>query len=163
MHQTIGNILRTFKVQNMVLDEENPWDGASIMFDLRATVHTTTQYSPAKLIFEHNSIINQSHDVNWKTIRKRKHGLINKGKQWENHNRISNMYKQGDIVLLKNAWKTKFNQDAYISPYAITAVINNVTIRAREGRATNIFNIQNLRPYKVSTMVHHGAVWHTQL
>ena len=27
VHQTIGNILRTFKVLNMVLDDKNPWDG----------------------------------------------------------------------------------------------------------------------------------------
>ena len=27
IHQTIGNIIRTFKVQNMVLDDVNPWDG----------------------------------------------------------------------------------------------------------------------------------------
>ena len=42
-HQTIGNILRTFKLQNMVLDDKNPWDGilASAMFTLRVTVHTT--------------------------------------------------------------------------------------------------------------------------
>ena len=53
VHQTIGNILRTFKVQNMVLDDENPWEGilASTMFALRATVHTTTQHTPAQLIF----------------------------------------------------------------------------------------------------------------
>ena len=44
VHQTIGNIIRTFKVQDMVLDDDNPWDGilASTMFALRATVHITT-------------------------------------------------------------------------------------------------------------------------
>ena len=36
VHQTIGNILCAFKVQTMVLDDENPWDGilASTMFGL---------------------------------------------------------------------------------------------------------------------------------
>ena len=45
VYQIIGNILRTFTVQNMVLDDENPWDGilGSTMFALRATVHTTAQ------------------------------------------------------------------------------------------------------------------------
>ena len=59
VHQQIGNILRTFKVQNMVLDDENPWDGilASIMFALRAIVYTTTQYNPAQLIFRRDSKI----------------------------------------------------------------------------------------------------------
>ena len=53
VHQTIGNIIRTFKVQDMILDDENPWDGilASTMFALRATVHTTTQHTPAQLVF----------------------------------------------------------------------------------------------------------------
>ena len=49
VHQTIGNIIRTFKVQDMVLNNENPWDGilASTMFALRAMVHTITQQMPA--------------------------------------------------------------------------------------------------------------------
>ena len=74
VHQTIGNILRTFKVQNMVLDKGNPWDGipASTMFALRATVHATEQYTPAQLVFGQYSIINQRHDVDWETIRKQK-------------------------------------------------------------------------------------------
>ena len=40
------------------------------------------------------------------------------------------------------SWKTKFNQDTYIGPYVITAVRNNGTIRAHEGRVTDTFNIQ---------------------
>ena len=60
VQQTMGNILRAFKVQNMELDDKNPWDGilASSMFALCATVHTTTQYAPAQLIFGRDSIIN---------------------------------------------------------------------------------------------------------
>ena len=44
VHQTVGNILHTLKVKNMVLNDKNPWDSilASAMFALRATVHTTT-------------------------------------------------------------------------------------------------------------------------
>ena len=79
---------------------------------------------------------------------KRKQNLINKGNERENRNRISHTYKIGDKVLLKNAWKTKFNQDAYIGPYVITAVRNNGTVRARKGRVTDTFNIRNLTPYK---------------
>ena len=88
VHQTISNILRAFNVQNMVLDDENSWDGilASTMFALRATVHTTTQYTPAQLIFGGNAIINQHHDVDWETIWKRKQDLVNKRKQCENCN-----------------------------------------------------------------------------
>ena len=60
VHQTIGNILRTFKVQNMVLDDENPWDGilASTMFALRSTLHNTAQYTPAQSICGRDLMIN---------------------------------------------------------------------------------------------------------
>ena len=53
VHQTIDNIIRTFKVQDMALDDDNPWDRilASTMFAVCATVHTTTQYTPAQLVF----------------------------------------------------------------------------------------------------------------
>ena len=43
------------------------------------------------------------------------------------------MYKQGDGVLLKNVWETKFNQDAYLGPYAITVVRNDGTVRVHKG------------------------------
>ena len=60
VNQTNDNFVLTFKVQNMVLDDENPWDGilASTMFALMATVHTTMQYTPTQLIFGRDSIIN---------------------------------------------------------------------------------------------------------
>ena len=44
------------------------------------------------------------------------------------------MYKKGDKILLKHAWKTKFNQDAYLGPYTITAVRKNGTVRVHKGK-----------------------------
>ena len=60
-HQAIGNIIRAFKVKDMVFDDENPWNGIleCTMFTLRAMVHTTKQNTPtnlsiqAKFNFEH--------------------------------------------------------------------------------------------------------------
>ena len=67
IHQTIGNIIRTFKVQDMVLDDENPWKGilAPTMFALCATVHTTMQYTSAQLVFGRDSILSIRHEANW--------------------------------------------------------------------------------------------------
>ena len=61
VHQTIGNILCTFKIQNMSLDDKNPWDGkqVSTMFALRTTVHPTKLYFSTQLVFGRDSIINQ--------------------------------------------------------------------------------------------------------
>ena len=73
---------------------------------------------------------------------------MNKGNQRENYNQKENTYNKGDKVLLKNEWKTKFNQDAYLGPYAIIAVRNNDTVRAHKGKITDTFNICNITPYK---------------
>ena len=107
VHQTIDNIIRSFKVQNLILDNENPWDGilANTMFALRATVHTTTQYTRAQLVFGRDSILNTRYEANWHLMKKRKQDLINKGNQQENRNQKEHMYNKGDKVLLKNAWK----------------------------------------------------------
>ena len=150
VHQTIGNIIRTFRVQKMVLDDDNPWDGilSATMFALRATVHTTSQYTPTQLVFGRDSVLNVRHEANWKLIKERKQKLINRGNERENKNRVPHEYKIGDKVLLKNAWKTKFNQDAYIGPYIITAVRNNGTIRARKSNVTDTFNLRNMTPFK---------------
>ena len=80
---------------------------------------------PFQQIFGHNSIINQHHHIEWERIRKQKQDFVNKGIKHENCIQINHTYKKEDRVLLKNAWNTKFNQDAYIGPYIITAVRNN--------------------------------------
>ena len=58
------------------------------------------------------------------------------------------MYRTGDKVSLKNAWKTNFNQDAYIGPYTVTEVRNNGTVRARKGNVTDTYNLHNITPFK---------------
>ena len=51
IHKTIGNIIRTFDVSNIV--NNDPWSGilAATMFAVRATYHTTLQASPMQLLF----------------------------------------------------------------------------------------------------------------
>ena len=118
------------------------------VFALRATVHTMMQCTPAQLVFGGNSIVNWSHDVDWEIARKQKQDLINKGNKCDNRNQRNHTYKQEDKVLLKNLRKTKFNQDAYLSPYVITAVRKNGTVRANKDGVTDTFNILYLTPYK---------------
>ena len=50
----------------MVLDDVNPWDGilAATIFALRATVHTTMQYTPVQSVFGCDSLIIVSKGAN---------------------------------------------------------------------------------------------------
>ena len=59
VHQTIGNIIRTFKFQQMDLGNESPWEGilSSTMFAIRSTVHTNMQHTPSQLVFGRDAIL----------------------------------------------------------------------------------------------------------
>ena len=48
VHLTLDNILRTFNIEEMNLDNENSWEGILLftMLALRSKVHTTAQYTP---------------------------------------------------------------------------------------------------------------------
>ena len=61
IHQTIGNIVHTFDVSNIV--NKDPWSGilAATMFAVRATYHTTLQASPMQLVFGRDAILNIKH------------------------------------------------------------------------------------------------------
>ena len=61
IHQTIGNIIRTFDVSNIV--NNDPWSDilAATMFAVRATYHTTLLASKMQLVFGRYDILNIKH------------------------------------------------------------------------------------------------------
>ena len=89
VQQTIGIIIRTFSIQEMDLDDENPWEGvlSSTMFAIRSTVHTNIQHIPSQLVFGRDEILNIKQEANWQSIKQRKQVLIKKGNQKDNRHR----------------------------------------------------------------------------
>ena len=55
-------------IQNAILNKDDPWSGilATTMFTMRATVHTTLQATTSQLVFGQDSMLNITHDTNWK-------------------------------------------------------------------------------------------------
>ena len=149
IHQTIGNILRTFRVQEDELDEEDPWGGilSATMFATRATIHTTLQKTPMQLVFGRDAILNISHKACWKIIKDRKQKQIIKNNIRENKNCIDHVYKKGDRILIKNQQSSKYAQQTYSGPYNITAVNTNGTVNVQKGIIEEPWNIRNIRPY----------------
>ena len=72
IHQTVGNIIRTFDVSNIV--NNNPWSVIidATMFAVRVTYHTTLQASPMQLVFGRYAILNIKHVADWEHIQQRK-------------------------------------------------------------------------------------------
>ena len=111
-------------------------------------MHTTTQHTPSQLVFGMDIILNINQEANWQLMKQLKQAKTNKGNQKENRHRQSHVYHTGEKVLLKNVWKTKFKQDGYIGPYAVTEVQNNRSVRARKGNVTDTYNLHNITPFK---------------
>jgi RNase H-like domain found in reverse transcriptase/Reverse transcriptase (RNA-dependent DNA polymerase)/Integrase zinc binding domain/Retroviral aspartyl protease len=148
VHQTIGNMIRTFSKEN--LDEKDPWSGilAATMFAIRATYHTTMQATPAQLVFGRDSILNIKFDANWAFIRDQKQKIINKNNEKENASRIYYEYKPHEKVLYKNNLESKFNEDPWKGPFEIQKVNDNGTVCLKMGTITDVINIRNIKPYR---------------
>ena len=71
VHQTTGNITCSFKIQEMDLDNENPWEGilSSTIFAIRTTVRTTTQHTPSQSVFGRDVNLNIKQEANWQLIK----------------------------------------------------------------------------------------------
>jgi hypothetical protein len=146
VHQTIGNIIRTFNVQTM--DSNDPWTGilAATMFAVRATYHTTLQASPMQLVFGRDAILNVKHITNWEHIRQRKQIRINENNKRENQSRRVHNYSIGDKILVK-ARKNSKHELEYEGPYEITQVNDNGTVRFQKGIVNDAINIRRIKPF----------------
>jgi transposase InsO family protein len=146
VHQTIGNIIRTFNVQAM--DTKDPWSGilAATMFAVRATFHTTLQASPMQLVFGRDAILNINYITDWEHIHQRKQNRINENNKRENKNRRAHQYRISDKILLK-ARKHSKHELEYEGPYEITKINDNGTVRFQKGIVNDVVNIRRIKPF----------------
>jgi transposase InsO family protein len=159
VHQVIGNIIRTFELENNYLDEEDPWKGilSATAFAVRSTFHTTLHQSPGQLVFGRDMILNIKHTANWEYIKQRKQKLIDKNNKLENAKRIPHEYKLGDQVILKKGTENKYEMP-YSGPYRIEKVNDNGTVRLTVKSVTDTYNIRRLLPYyDKRTSFNHGG------
>jgi Integrase zinc binding domain len=147
VHQTIGNILRTFSKE--LLDVKDPWSGilAATMFAVRATYHTTLQATPSQLVFGRDAILNVKFEANWAFIKEHKQKIIAQNNKRENSSRIEYKYKVNDKVLYKNRTEGKYSEDPWKGPYNIVKVNDNGTVRLQMGKFTDTINIRNIKPF----------------
>jgi len=110
IHQTIGNMLRTFEVHNSEMEPEDSWEGilAAVMFAVHATYHTVLQATPSQLVFGRDAILNTQFDADWFRIKQLKQKEIHRNNVNENSKRIQHIYKEGDKVLFKEITKSKY-------------------------------------------------------
>ena len=148
IHQTIGNILRTFELQNSAETEEIDGILAATMFAVRATYHTTLKATPSQLIFGRDAILNTKFEANWQMIRQQKQKRINKNNIAENAKRKPYTYSLGQRVMILQDSSRKFGTNAYKGPYEITTINPNGSYSSPSfGAVQQTYNIRNIHPY----------------
>ena len=149
LHQTIGNMIQTFRVHKTKLDEEDPWSGIlrAVMFATRTTFHSTNRAKPAQLVFGCNAILNVKHKSDWAYIKKRKDKISLKNNIQENKKRKKYDYNVNNKVLIKEPKNLKYGTDAYTGPFKIVKMNNNGTVTLKKGCIEDVYNIRNLKPY----------------
>ena len=93
IHQVLGNMLRTFNLEEE--EEEDPWKGilSVVAFAVRSTIHTTMKKTPGQVVFKRHMILNITHQADWELIKQRRQRLIDKNNKMEN--------KKGRITIIK--------------------------------------------------------------
>ena len=158
VHQVLGNMIRTFELEDNYLDEDDPWKGilCAAAFAIRSTYHTTLKKTPGQLVFGRDMVLNIQHEANWEYIRARKQELINKNNKRENSKRVEHEYKLGDLVLLRRGTENKYERP-YNGPYEILKVYDNGTVRLKVKNVVDTYNIRRLTPYITSDTIDHGG------
>ena len=127
IHQTIGNIIRTSDVSNIV--NNDPCSGilSATTFSVRTTYHTTLQAYLTYLVFERDIILNIKYVANWEQILQRKQERINCNNMHKNMHHNNHQYKVGEKILVKR----KKNSNKYLECmglFLITQINDNGTI-----------------------------------
>ena len=151
VHQTVGNMIRTFQVcNNDSLDDEDPWAGilTAIAAAVRCTCNATIAATPVQLVF--------GHDFNMNTKFISRLGLhshackqehINDNNARKNCKRAKHTCHVGNKVLLKNKNSGKFDgSECEPEPCRITAVCDNGMAQVKKCSFCDIKNIWQIKP-----------------
>ena len=152
IHQTLGDMLRTFELPNSEIEGDMALNGifSAIMFAVRSTYHTTLKATPMQLVYGRDAILNIKFQADWHRIKQQKQNKIYKNNLQENSKRIPHEYKVGDNILIDVKYKTKskYGMNPYDGPYQITKVNNNGTVVIRKGPVLEPINIRQIKPFK---------------
>ena len=148
IHGTIGNMVRTFDVDNIDLDEDDPFAGlvSAVSFAVRSTYHTTLQATPGQLVFGRDMMFPVEFLADWQAIKNRKQLLINKNNQRENAKRISYDYQVGQKVMMLKPNPNKMETPRE-GPYSIIRIHTNGTVTIQKGPVEDRLNIRQITPY----------------
>ena len=148
IHQVVGNMLRTFELEERELDEQRPFAGilSAVAWAIRSTYHTTLEATPGQLVFGRDMILNVQHIADWHYINSQKNKKIKENNKRENAKRLFHKYKAGDKILLQKIKSRKLARPVD-GPFKIIKVHTNGTVTIQRRAVTERVNLRRIQPY----------------
>ena len=149
VHQTLGNMLRTMELENVIFDTVDPWSGilANCAWAIRSTAHSIMEATPAQLVFRRDMLFDLPFKVKWRDIKKKRQAAQIQNKRNENSKRDAHTYKVVDRILLNKGEINRKLTPKRIGPYAVTRVYQNGTIKIQKGSYAQKVSIRRCSPY----------------
>ena len=156
IHQVLGNLVRTFNIQQTYVDKNYPWTGilAAAAFAIFSTTNRPKGYSPGQLIFGCDMIIQIKHRVDWELIRHQKQTQIIRDNARENKHIFEYDYKFGYKFMLTNHTAYKYEM-TYKVHFAIKHCFTNRTVILQYVVTQIQYNIRRIKLYKSDTKVEY--------
>ena len=149
IHQVLKSMFTTKNLPSQRFDLIDPFGEilSSIAWAVRASYNSTTQATPAQLVFGRDMLFNMKALVNWKALSVRKQQIVDKANLRENRNRIDYDYSVGQqVYIVKDGIFRKLDTPK-LGPFAITETYTNGTVRIQRGRVNERINIRRLEPH----------------
>ena len=139
----------TKNMKEQVLDYIDPFGDilASIAWAVRASYNSTTDATPAELVFGRDMMFNIKSIIDWKALSIRKQKAVDTANVRENARRVNHDYQIGDQVYIIADGVQRKMDSPKDGPYKITDIYTNGTVRIQRGPINERINIRRLEPH----------------
>eukprot|EP00559_Dactyliosolen_fragilissimus_P000621 CAMPEP_0184864654 /NCGR_PEP_ID=MMETSP0580-20130426/15767_1 /TAXON_ID=1118495 /ORGANISM="Dactyliosolen fragilissimus" /LENGTH=192 /DNA_ID=CAMNT_0027363543 /DNA_START=100 /DNA_END=678 /DNA_ORIENTATION=- len=121
----------------------------SLAFAVRTTVHSTSGYSPAELVFNWDMIMDCKAVVEWDVVRNRYREEQKRNYNRENKSRIPHKYRIGDRVIVitkRDERARKVKEYEHKGPFKISSVHKNGNVTLKKDGYVETINIRRVKP-----------------
>ena len=149
IHQVLRHMLLTKNLKEKIFDYIDPFGSilASVAWAVRASYNSSTDSTPAQLVFGRDMMFNIQTLVNWKEMSLRKQKLVDKANLRENKHRVDFDFQVGNKVYIKKDGIIRKLESPKLGPFEITDVFTNGTVRIQRGHVNERINIRRLEPH----------------
>ena len=149
VHQVLGDMLRTFELEERDLDTKDPFGSflSAAAYAIRSTYHTVLEASPAELVFGRHMLLPVKFNADWQAIQAKRQKRMEDSNARENASRIELEYKIGDLIMKARPGKLAKLRGKRDGPYTVTHVYTNGTLRIQKGVVAERISIRRVAPY----------------